>query len=72
MRKQIFWLLVFVGLAADQYRRFGPYANFGIGPLFLLPIIFILQLMLARCFGFHHQMPTDDTVDDHTDSKPRQ
>lgn len=71
MRKLIFWLLVFVGLAADQIRRHGEFAGFGIG-FFLLPIIFILQLMLARCFGFHHQMPTDDTVDDHTDSKPRQ
>lgn len=62
MKKLIFWLLIFVGLAADQYRRFGPYASFGIG-IFLMPIIFILQLMLARCFGFHHQEPTDDIAE---------
>ena len=72
MKKLIFWLLVFVGLATDQYRRFGPYASFSIGPLFLMPIIFILQLMLARCFGFHRQMPTDDTTADHNRSKPGQ
>ena len=71
MKKLIFWLLVFVGLAAVQFRRFGPYASFGIG-FFLMPIIFILQLMLARCFGFHRQMPTDDTSDDHNRSKPSQ
>ena len=71
MKKLIFCLLIFVGLAADQYRRFGPYASFGIGVI-LIPIVFILQLMLARCFGFHHQKPTDDTADDHDHSKPCQ
>lgn len=68
MKKLIYWLLVFVGLAADQIREHGAFAGFGIGIL-LVPIVFILQLMLARCFGFHHQMPTDDpgSDNDHTD-----
>lgn len=69
--KLIFWLLVFVGLAEDQIRRHGEFAGVGIGIL-LVPIVFILQLMVARCFGFHRQMPTDDTADDHNDSKPGQ
>lgn len=71
MKKLIFWLLVFVGLAADQIRRHGEFAGVGIG-IFLVPIVIILQLMLACCFGFHRQMPTDDTADDHNRSKPGQ
>lgn len=71
MKKLIFCLFVFVGLAADQIRRHGEFAGFGIG-FFLIPIVIILQLMLARCFGFHRQMPTDDTAEDHNRSKPRQ
>ena len=71
MTRLVFWLLVFVALAADQIRRFGPFASFGIC-FFLMPIVFILQLMLARCFGFHRQMPTDDIADDHDRSNPRQ
>lgn len=71
MKKLIYWLLVFVGLAADQIREHGVFAGFGIGIL-LVPIVFILQLMLARCFGFHRQMPTDDTADAPSRSKPCQ
>ena len=71
MKKLIFWLLVFVGLAADQIRRHGAYAGLGIG-IFLIPIVFILQLMLARCFGFHRQMPRDDFAEDNDQSNSRQ
>ncbi len=71
MKKLIFWLLVFVGLAADQVRRYGEFAGIFIG-IFLVPIVFILQLMLGRCFGFHRQMPPDDADDDHSRSKLRQ
>ncbi len=62
MKQLIFWLLVFVGLAVDQIHRHGEFAGLGIG-VFLVPIVFVLQLMLGRCLGLHRQLPTDQSSD---------
>ncbi|MBC7821357.1 MAG: hypothetical protein IAG10_31100 [Planctomycetaceae bacterium] len=70
MKKLIFWLFIFVVLAADQIRRFGEFAGLWIG-IFLVPIVFVLQLMLGRCFGLHRQQPTDESSHSNAPTRPR-
>ena len=69
MKKLIFCLFVCVGLAADQIRRYGEFAGLLIG-IFLVPILFVLQLMLGRCFGLHRPLPSDEAPD-RDDQSPR-